>query len=62
MQPGFALTGGIQYFTVKDQHIPQQKSATSQMYQLLFCLTGSKKHTGKCSTERESVACVYLWL
>ena len=44
---GFALTSSFLYYTGSDKHIPETKSAISQTYRLLFCLTGSKKQQQK---------------
>ena len=61
----FALTGKFWHSTSYDQYIPGKKSAVSQIYWLLFCLTGSPKaKNNKAERERACVACylcVCVW-
>ena len=67
------LTTNFSYSTSEDQHLLEMKSAVGQTYQLLFWLTGSKKHTIKNKqkniTERERewravcvCVCVCVWV
>ena len=51
----FALTGEFWHWPCSyDQYIPGKKSAVSQMYWLLFCLTGSPKAQKQTKKQRES--------
>ena len=60
IRSGFVLTDDFPIFYRINKHMLETKSASSQRYWLLFCLTGSEKQQQqKHSTVRVLVECVF---